>query len=65
MATTVPIKHTPSGIMKKGFYGFSWTICFLAGLSFCFAVNSLSAPCILLFTIVTLGFWQLIVCFSL
>ena len=28
MAITVPIKHTQSGIMKTGFYGFNWTYLF-------------------------------------
>lgn len=28
MATTVMLKHKQSGILKRGFYGFSWTTLF-------------------------------------
>lgn len=31
MATTVQMKHTQSGILKSGFYGFSWTSLFFGG----------------------------------
>jgi hypothetical protein len=32
MAQTVRLKHKPSGIMKDGYYGFSWTSFFFGGL---------------------------------
>ena len=28
MATSVIIKHTASGLTKKGYYGYSWTYLF-------------------------------------
>lgn len=31
MATVVMMKHPQSGIVKKGFYGFSWTTLFFGG----------------------------------
>ena len=32
MATTVQMKHKQSGIVKNGYYGFSWTSFFFGGL---------------------------------
>lgn len=32
MATSVQLKHTQSGIVKNGYYGFSWTSFFFGGL---------------------------------
>ena len=63
MATSVPIKHTQSGIVKKGFYGFSWTYLFFGWFVPLFRGELFNGALHLLFTIVTLGFWQLIVCF--
>jgi hypothetical protein len=31
MAVSIHMKHTTSGIMKKGYYGFSWTSFFFGG----------------------------------
>ena len=63
MATSVPIKYTQSGMIKKGFYGFSWTYLFFGWFVPLFRGQLLVGALHLLFTIVTLGFWQLIVCF--
>ena len=59
MAITVPIKHTQSGIMKTGFYGFNWTYLFFGWFVPLFRGELFIGALHLLFTIVTLGFWQI------
>ncbi|GBL32003.1 hypothetical protein EMGBS12_03130 [Methylophilaceae bacterium] len=39
MATAVIIKHPNSGMIKIGYYGFSWTYLFLVGLCRFLEVN--------------------------
>ena len=60
MAQRVFIKHEPSGLIKKGYVGFSWTY-----LIFGWWVPLLRgelgiAALHVLFTVLTLGLWQLI-----
>jgi len=63
MATAVLIKHPPSGLTRKGYYGFSWTYLFFGWLVPVFRGELGVGALHLLFSIMTLGFWQLIVCF--
>ena len=63
MATPVMIKHPQSGLTKKGFYGFSWTYLFFGWLVPIFRGELGVAALHLLFSVFTLGLWQLIVCF--
>lgn len=63
MATAVPIKHEQSGMMKTGFHGFSWTYLFFGWFVPVFRGELGVGALHLLFSIVTLGLWQLILCF--
>jgi hypothetical protein len=63
MATAVLIKHDQSGLVKKGFYGFSWTYLFFGWLVPVFRGELGVGALHLLFSIFTFGIWQLIVCF--
>jgi hypothetical protein len=63
MATQIMIKHEQSGMMKNGYYGFSWTYFFWGWLVPIIRGEIGIGALHLLFTIFTLGFWQLIVCF--
>ncbi len=63
MATSVPIKHSQSGMMKTGFYGFSWTYLFFGWFVPLFRSELGVGALHLLFTFVTLGLWQFIFCF--
>ena len=63
MATRILIKHKESGMMKNGLYGFSWTYLFF-GWFVPIIRGELGVGALhLLFTIVTFGIWQFIVCF--
>ncbi len=62
MATKVRIKHEPSGMMKEGFFGFSWTYFFFGAFVPMFR-GEIGVGCLhFLFNIFSLGIWQLIVC---
>jgi len=63
MATAVTIRHTPSGLSRKGYFGFSWTYLFFGWFVPIFRGELGIAALHLLFTVVTGGLWQLIVCF--
>lgn len=63
MATAVIIRHAQSGLTRKGYYGFSWTYLFFGWLVPVFRGELGVAALHLLFTVVTFGWWQLIVCF--
>jgi len=63
MATTVPIEHRDSGLMKTGAYGFSWTYLFFGWLVPLFRGELGVCALHVLFSIMTLGFSQLIFSF--
>ncbi|MCO5415017.1 MULTISPECIES: hypothetical protein [Ralstonia] len=63
MATAVMMKHPASGMIKKGYFGFSWTYLFFGWWVPLFRGELGVAALHLLFTIFTFGFWQLIVAF--
>ena len=63
MATAVVIKHTPSGLTKTGYVGFSWTYLFFGWFVPLFRGELGVAALHLLFTLVTGGLWQLVFCF--
>lgn len=63
MATRINIKHKESGMVKTGFYGFSWTYLLFGWLVPLFRSELGVGALHLLFTICTLGIWQWIVCF--
>ncbi|MCF8531699.1 MAG: hypothetical protein K9G48_01735 [Reyranella sp.] len=63
MATAVLIKHRPSGLIRKGYYGFSWTYLFFGWFVPVFRGELGVGALHLLFSIVTFGLWQFIVCF--
>ena len=63
MATQIHIKHEQSGMTKDGYYGFSWTYFFFGWLVPIIRGELGVGALHLLFTLFTLGIWQLIVCF--
>lgn len=63
MATTVMIKHPASGLVRKGFHGFSWTYLFFGWWVPLFRGEIGIAILHLIVTIFTFGLWQLIVAF--
>ena len=63
MATKINIKHKESGMVKTGFYGFSWTYLLFGWFVPLFRGELGVGALHLLFTIFTVGLWQFIVCF--
>ena len=63
MATEIKIKHTTSGMVKSGYYGFSWTYLFFGWFVPLFRGELGVGALHILFTVVTFGLWQFIVCF--
>jgi len=63
MATSVLMRHGESGLTRKGYVGFSWTYLFFGWFVPLFRGELVVAALHLLFTLVTGGLWQLIVCF--
>ena len=63
MATVIPIKHKQSGMMKQGYYGFSWTYLFFGWFVPLFRSELGVGALHLLFSIATFGLWQLIFSF--
>ncbi len=63
MAKLVLIKHPASGLIKNGRFGFSWTYFFFG--AFVPAIRGELGVAVLHFvlSIITFGFWQLIVAF--
>jgi hypothetical protein len=63
MATSVVIRHPPSGMTRTGYVGFSWTYLFFGWFVPLFRGELMIAALHLLFTVVTGGLWQLVFCF--
>lgn len=63
MAARVMIQHPTSGLTRKGYFGFSWTYLFFGWWVPMFRGELGVAALHLLFTVVTLGLWQIIVAF--
>ena len=63
MATKVMTINPTTGLTKKGYFGFSWTYLFFGWFVPLFRGELGVAALHLLFTIVTFGFWQLIISF--
>jgi hypothetical protein len=63
MASAVIIRHNQSGLTKKGYYGYSWTYLFFGWFVPLFRGELGVAALHLLFSCVTLGFWQLVMSF--
>ena len=63
MATKIFIKHKESGLIKKGYYGFSWTYLFFGWFVPLFRAELGVGALHLLFTIFSFGLWQLIFSF--
>ena len=55
MATSVIIRHTQSGLTRKGYVGFSWTYLFFGWFVPLFRGELSTAALHLLFTIFTFG----------
>ena len=63
MATEILIKHKKSGIVKKGYYGFSWTYLFSGWVIPLFRGELGVGALHLLFSIASFGLCQLIFSF--
>ncbi len=63
MAQVVMMKNDKTGLVKKGFVGFSWTYLFFGFWVPLFRSELPVAALHLLFTMFTLGLWQIIVSF--
>lgn len=63
MAQKVKLLNPQNGLMKQGFFGFSWTYLFFGWFVPLFRGELIVAAIHLLFTVVTFGLWQIIVCF--
>ena len=63
MASKIVIQHRESGLLKTGKYGFSWTYLFFGFLVPMFRGELGVGALHLLFTIVTFGIWQIVMCF--
>lgn len=63
MATKILIQHKNSGILKNGYYGYSWTYLIFGWFVPVFRGELGTGALHLLFTIFTFGIWQLVVSF--
>lgn len=63
MATRILIKHPKTGVIKKGYFGFSWTFLFFGWFVPLFRGEILIALMHFIITIITLGIWQIIIAF--
>ncbi len=63
MAQKVMLQHPPTGLIRSGYYGFSWTYLFFGWWVPLFRGELGVAALHLLFTLFSLGLWQLIVAF--
>ena len=63
MAKKVTLKNPSTGLMKQGFYGYSWTYLFFGFFVPLFRGELVVGALHLLFTFFTGGLWQLIVSF--
>ena len=53
MAKTVMLKHPQTGILKKGFYGYSWTALFFSGFPAIFRGDIFMGLAVILLTMIT------------
>ena len=63
MATRVALIHPQTGLMKPGFYGFSWTFLFFGWFVPVFRGELFVGLLHLVITILTFGLWQVILAF--
>ncbi len=63
MAKKIPLKHSESGMIQNGAYGFSWTYLFFGWMVPLIRGELGVAALHLLFSIVTFWLWQLIAAF--
>jgi len=63
MAKRVALIHPQTGVMKTGFYGFSWTFLFFGWFVPLFRGELLIALLHFAITVITIGIWQLIFAF--
>jgi hypothetical protein len=63
VATRISIRHTESGLVRSGYYGFSWTYLLFGWFVPLFRGELGVGALHILFWFMTFGLWQLIVCF--
>ena len=63
MATHVHLLHPSTGMMKPGYFGFSWTYLFFGAFVPLFRGELGVAALHFLFSFITLGLWQIIAAF--
>jgi len=63
MAKRVALIHPQTGLMKSGFYGFSWTFLFFGWFVPLFRGELLIALLHFTITVITIGLWQIIFAF--
>jgi len=63
MAKKVALIHPQTGLMKSGYYGFSWTFLFFGWFVPVFRGELFVALLHLAITVVTFGIWQVIIAF--
>ena len=63
MATSIGLRHPASGLIKNGYYGFSWTYLFFGWLVPLIRGELGIAILHLILTFFTLGLWQLVFAF--
>ncbi len=63
MAKKVALIHPQTGLMKSGYYGFSWTFLFFGWFVPVFRGELFVALLHLTITVVTFGIWQVIIAF--
>ena len=63
MASKVMIQHPANGLTRTGFYGFSWTYLLFGWWVPLIRGELVVAALHLIFTVLTIGIWQIIVAF--
>lgn len=63
MATKVMLRHPVNGLIKKGYFGFSWTYLFFGWWVPLIRGELGTAVLHLVITVFTVGLWQLVVSF--
>jgi len=63
MAKKVALIHPQTGVMKSGFYGFSWTFLFFGWFVPLFRGELMIALLHFTITVITIGLWQIIFAF--
>lgn len=56
MATVIMMKNPQTGVIKKGFYGFSWTTFWFGGIPAFFRGDIITGAIVIVLSIVTFGF---------